>query len=278
MPYSKSTIDEIRRQVEKNGLKAVARKRGVSKESIKRALRKHGEKDTEKSSEKPVLIMPDIHAPYHHPDAIEFLKWAYQSRGCGSVVNVGDLFDFHAMSRHVTEIDAPNAEKEYDRALEFVAELTDVFPEGDLVLGNHDLIPQRQMKDIGLSTRILKSHNELYGLPKGWTVHPHYYVIKPDSWNVLVEHGIGSAGKYGCANTAKEKRCSYVQGHVHSAVAVIYSTNHENTIFGMNAGCLVDSGSLAMRYGKYGVKKGVLACGVVYSGSHAEVITMEGWR
>jgi len=228
---------------------------------------------------RPMCIHPDIHAPYSHPDTIEFLKWVQELRGCQErVVNVGDLLDFHAQSRFTSEIDAHNAVEEYKKALAFVADYSKAFPVGDMVLGNHDAIPQRAMKELGLLPSMLKDSNELYGLPDGWNIHPLYYVIDPDGWNVLVEHGIGSGGRYGCANTAKEKRCSYVMGHVHSAAAVIYSTNHNSTIFGMNVGCLVDSGSLAMRYGKYGIKKGVISCGVVYGGSHAEVITMDTWK
>ena len=103
-----------------------------------------------------------------------------------------------------------------------------------------------------------------------------YYVVK--EWNVLVEHGVGSAGKMGCLNTAILKRCSYVQGHTHSNAAVMYSSNYNSTIFGMNVGWLGDEGSLAVRYAKYAVKKGVLGCGVIYSGEHAEFIPMEAWR
>ena len=193
-------------------------------------------------------------------------------------MSVGDLFDFHSMSRFISETDAPSARSEYVKACDFAEELSEAFPEGDLVLGNHDLIPQRQMGSIGLDSCMLKQDNELYNLPCTWSIHPLYHVIEPDTWNVLVEHGVGSAGKYGCANTAKEKRCSYVQGHTHSSAAVIYSTNHESTIFGMNVGCCVDSSSLAMRYGKYGTRKGNLGCGVVYSGEHAEFIPMSSWR
>lgn len=230
-------------------------------------------------SEAPVLILPDIHAPYHHPNAIEFFKYVHKLRGCRKrVVSVGDIVDFHSMSRHISETDADSPECEYEKALKFTAELCQAFPEGDVVLGNHDMIPQRQMKDIGLASSLLKQNNELYGLSSGWKVHPLYYVIDPDGWNVLVEHGIGSGGKYGCANTAKEKRCSYVQGHTHSAAAVIYSQNHESSIFGMNVGCCVDSASLALRYGRYGTRKGVVGCGVVYSGSHAEFFPMSSWR
>ena len=31
------------------------------------------------ADDRPVLIIPDLHAPYHHPDAIEFLQWVQDS-------------------------------------------------------------------------------------------------------------------------------------------------------------------------------------------------------
>lgn len=283
-------LKEIRDCVDKFGIKETAFYFEMSEESVKRRLRdlrkykeglhtsprKRRHKPQTRGAS-PILILPDLHAPYHHPDALEFLAWVHETRGCADrVVSVGDLYDFHSMSRHISETDAMNAEKEYAKAMEFVSDLTDLFPEGDLVLGNHDLIPQRQMKELGLISTLLKESNEMYGLPEGWSIHPHYHVIEP--FDVLVEHGMGSSGKYGCSNTAINKRCSYVQGHTHSAAAVIYHQNHNSLIFGMNVGCLVDSSSLAMRYGKYGTRKGVLGCGVVYSGEHAEFIPMSSWK
>ena len=233
----------------------------------------------EPTDNRPMAMHPDLHGPYNHPEAIEFLSWVRDFRGCQErVVNVGDLFDFHAQSRFVSELDAYSPKEEYKKALEFTKQYTDAFPVGDIVLGNHDQIPQRGMKEAGILVDHLEDDHKLYGLPDSWNIHKMYHVVKPYSWNVLVEHGIGSGGMYGCANTSKEKGCSYVQGHTHSAAAVIYKSTYSGTTFGMNVGCLVDGGSLAMRYGKYGTKKGVLACGVVYGGSHAEVITMETWR
>ena len=302
MAYSLPQAKKIRKRALEVGIPQAAADFIITEESVKRAIRiAEGMKklyDLEepvefcrktnpdvsrwKSAEednRPVLVVPDLHAPYHHQDAIEFLLWVQEWRGCRErIVSVGDMFDFHSMSRFISETDAPSAKSEYRKACEFAEEFSDVFPQGDMVLGNHDLIPQRQMDSIGLDTSMLKANNKLYNLPDGWDIHPLYHVIEPDTWNVLVEHGIGSGGKYGCANTAKEKRCPYVQGHIHSAAAVIYSTNHENTIFGLNVGCLVDSSSLAARYGKYFTKKGVLGCGVIYSGEHAEFIPMSTWR
>ena len=277
------------------GIEEAAYELGIQVESLKRAIRaykqsdKPGQKKKQepkqknkksffscitkrpKKSNKPVLCFSDTHAPYHHKDTLPFLQWVQKTRGCREeVVCAGDLFDFHSMSRFVSETDAPSPEEEYSNALQFAADLTKAFPRGQLVLGNHDLIVQRQLSSIGITTDVLRDQHSLYGLPESWGIHPLYYVLEP--WNVLVEHGIGSMGKYGCANTAIQKRCSYVQGHNHSAAAVIYHQNHDSVIFGVNSGCLVDSTSLAMRYGKYGLRKGVIGCAVVYSEEHAEFI------
>ena len=279
MSVSKERARKIADYAQEWGVEQTAVDYYMSEETVLRYIRDSKEVDYyEEPEDGPVLIAPDLHAPYNHPQAIPFLKWVHEVRGCRKrIVGTGDIMDFHSMSRHVHETDASSPSLEYSKALEFTAEFCEAFPEGDLVLGNHDLIPQRQMKEIGLPASLLGGYNDLYGMREGWTIHPLYHVIDPDGWDVLVEHGIGSGGRYGCANTAKEKRCSYVQGHTHSAAAVIYSTNHESTIFGMNVGCLVDSDSLAMRYGKYGTRKGVLGCGVVYSGSHAEFVPMSSW-
>ncbi|GAF80795.1 unnamed protein product, partial [marine sediment metagenome] len=140
---------------------------------------------------RPWLLFGDLHAPYHHEEAIPFLnavKTRYNPRS--RVYCAGDLFDFHSMSRHVTELDSPSPQYEYEKALEFVAELTALFPEGVHILGNHDRIPQRQMKSVGVSEMVLKSRKEMYGLPEGWEIEELYAII-PET-GTLIEHGVGS--------------------------------------------------------------------------------------
>jgi predicted phosphodiesterase len=281
MPISKARAKRIADSVEEIGKEATAELFGVSLESVNRYVRRaKGEKAIEffskKDTAKPILVIPDTHIPYQHEDMIPFLLWVQKTYKCRQrVIHVGDLIDCHSMSFHTSEPDALSPEEEYSRAKEVVAEFAEAFPYGDLVLGNHDRIGARKMIEARLPPSMLKESNDLFNLPKGWTVHELYYVIQ--EWDVLVEHGIGSAGKYGCANTAKEKRCSYVQGHTHSNAAVIYSSNYNSTIFGMNVGWLGDEGSLAVRYAKYATRKGVLGCGVVYSGEHAEFVPMSAY-
>ena len=226
---------------------------------------------------RPKLAIPDTHAPYTHKFALDFLADTYHAYDCDGVVHVGDIVDFHYSSYHTSEVDAYNPVQEYELALEFTDKLTRLFPHGDLVRGNHDSIPQRKMKDMGLTEKLLKDENELYGLPETWTVHDLYYVMEFEGWDadVLVEHGMGSNGKNGAINSAVAKRCSYVQGHSHSFAGVQYSTNFKNTIFGMNVGSLADSNSLAQRYGKFFKNKQVTACGVVFNPEMAIVEIMD---
>ena len=226
---------------------------------------------TKSKSFKPTIIGSDDHAPFHHEGRLEFYAKMKREYKGADFVHAGDLFDFHAMSRHQTEVDADSPEVEYDKALSFVKDLVKIFPKGTLVLGNHDLIPQRQMKTLGLTTRLLKNCNELYGLPKGWKVESLYHVLP---CGVLVEHGIQSGGLYGCFRTALKKRSSFVQGHAHSQAMYKPTANHVSTIFGLNVGCGCNDGALAMRYGKYNTEKGVLGCGVVHSAEQAELRLM----
>ncbi len=221
---------------------------------------------------KPVLVFSDTHAPYQHVKALEFLQDTYSAHGCGSVVCAGDFFDHHAMSRFVSETDSPSPEVEYQKALEWSDSVNKAFPTGVLVEGNHDAIPSRQIKLLGLAPGILKEKNELYGLSAGWKIEPLYHTIFNGA--VLIEHGIGSGGMYGAINTAIAKRSSFCQGHTHSYAMVAYRSNYRDTIFGMNCGCLFDADSLAARYGQYAKWKGVLGCGIVYAPNHAEFIPL----
>jgi predicted phosphodiesterase len=281
MAYSKQRAQQIKKRVLEVGVYETGLEYGISEESVQRAIRIAEERECcdkchTAPEDGPILVIPDTHIPYHNENMIPFLLWVQEVYQCRErVVHVGDLMDFHAMSFHTSEPDAMSPTEEYARAKDVVSELTDAFPYGDLVLGNHDNIPSRKMVDASVDPSMLKDHNELFNLPSGWNVHELYYVV--EEWDVLVEHGVGSSGKYGCANTAKEKRCSYVQGHTHSNAAVIYSSNYKSTIFGMNVGWLGDEGSLAVRYAKYGTRKGVLGCGVIYSGEHAEFVPISAY-
>ena len=217
---------------------------------------------------KPILTFGCVHIPFELPGYLSFLKKIHRKHSCrDKVVCTGDLTDWHAMSRHITEPDAPSAEEEYQMMLRKVGRLTRTFPKGVLVLGNHDNVPYRQLATLGMTKSVLRDPNKLYGLARGWKVEPLYHV-DPQT-DVLFEHGIGSGGPLGAINTAVKKRCSYVQSHIHQYGGINYRENHVDKIFGLNVGTLSDESSLALRYAKYSTMKGVKGCGVVYSSQEA---------
>ncbi len=219
--------------------------------------------ERQRDKDRPWLAFGDFHAPYQHRNALSFLKAVKERYNCRDhVYCTGDLFDFHSMSRFTTESDAPSPDEEYERALEFVGELARQFPMGTLVLGNHDRIPQRGMKEAGLSDVVLKGNNELYGLPDTWTVEPLHAVIAET--DTLVEHGIGSNGVNGAINTAIAKESNYIQGHTHSFAGAFTRSNHRGLRWALNTGCLANNKSLAMRYGRYAKNQGVLGCGLIW--------------
>lgn len=217
----------------------------------------------------PVLVFGDVHAPFHHENTLDFLSDVKRRYGCKHVVCDGDLMDTHRGSRHTPELDAMNANEEYEAYLRFAKELVKIFPKGHIVLGNHDVLASRQLKEIGMTTSILKPYNDLLGLGSGWTVHDHFYVLEFSNGKVLIEHGVGSTGMNGAINMALAKRISYVQGHTHSYGGIAFRQNHDSCIFGLNTGCLADRDSYAQRYGRYNKFNGTTGCGVIFSATDA---------
>ena len=49
---------------------------------------------------KRILVISDMHIPYHHKDSIKFLKEIKKEFKPDTVINIGDLLDFHAISMH----------------------------------------------------------------------------------------------------------------------------------------------------------------------------------
>ena len=114
------------------------------------------------------LVISDMHMPYHHRDSFDFLYALKEKYKCTTILNVGDLYDHHAGSYHESEPDALNPEQEYEKAMEAAYTLQSIFPEMVVTNGNHDKIPQRKLKSVGLPPSMLSDYNKLYGTDKGW--------------------------------------------------------------------------------------------------------------
>lgn len=218
---------------------------------------------------KPVGIIGDLHAPFNHPNYLQFCIDTFKKHGVGQVVCIGDLVDHHALSRHPTEPCAMGAYMELDKALEQVELITKAFPKAKMCRGNHDTIPVRQAATVGIGERFLKSFTEVMELPKTWEVDDEFIID-----DVLYEHGTGCGGENGAINTAKLNRMSVVIGHLHSFAGCKYISNPRDIVFGLSVGCGIDVKAYSFAYGKAFPRRPILGCGIVYNSSKADFVPM----
>ena len=67
-----------------------------------------------------VLVISDLHIPYHHQDAFEFLKALKKKYKPDLIVNIGDELDHHAISMHEHNPDLMSAGDELKQSKEYV--------------------------------------------------------------------------------------------------------------------------------------------------------------
>ena len=113
-----------------------------------------------------VLVISDLHIPYHHKDSFRFLKAIKKEFKPDTVINIGDLLDFHAISMHEHNPDLPSAGQELDIAREYVKELEAIFPEVTEVDSNHSSLVYRRALRFGMSKQFLKPYGDFLGTRK----------------------------------------------------------------------------------------------------------------
>jgi predicted phosphodiesterase len=214
-----------------------------------------------------VLVIGDTHAPAMHKGYISFLKKVYKKHSCNRVVHIGDMVDWNTISFHEKDPSMPNAVAEYKEALKQVKQLYKAFPKLDYMVGNHDALPLRKARAIGLPDEVIQDFKTLWGVD-GWTIHPRFSDLIIDG--VVYRHGDKCKGGQMAAykNSIAEFR-SLVQGHLHAQAGIVYHANQEDCVFGMQVGCGVDHDHPAMNYGRIYAAKPILGCGVVYSAKQA---------
>ena len=217
-----------------------------------------------------ILVIADTHIPFERKGYLEFCKGVEKKFSCGTVVHIGDLVDNHSINYHEHDPDGWSPEYEMKEADKHLEDWFKAFPKALLCRGNHDALPDRKGKTVGLPKRCFKSFREMWKLPKAWVDDFEFEV---DS--VRYEHGTGYYGKYSHVNASYDNRQSTVIGHTHSVAGIEWSANSKNIIFGMNVGCGIDHKAYAFGYGKDFRRKPILGCGIVTDGGrYAQFIAM----
>lgn len=209
-----------------------------------------------------VGVIGDTHLPYEHEGYLDFCLDTFNRYGVDTVVHIGDLFDHHALSFHDSEPMLQGATGEWESVIERAAPWYEAFPALTLIEGNHDRIPARQLRKIGMEPSIfMKPLSKIYKMPKGWKVKEW---VKID--NVLYHHGETATGVNGFRKDCEQRMMCTVSGHNHSNAGISATATGQELVWGMAVGCGVNHKHLAFAYGKHFAKKPILACGIVDNG------------
>jgi hypothetical protein len=208
---------------------------------------------------KRILVISDLHCPYHHPDAVAFLRAIKKKYKPTRVILTGDEADYHAISFHDHDPDLDSPSKELEAAIKALKPLYEMFPKAEVLESNHGSLIIRKALATGLSRKFFRSPGEVLEAPKGWTWHFDITTKLPDGTHAYFHHSKG-------ANVKKNSQAmgqSFIQGHHHESFEIAYWGNPNALLFGMTVGCLVDPHSYAMAYNKNNLKRPVIGCGVI---------------
>ena len=215
------------------------------------------DKGTEDNSS--ILIISDMHIPYHHKDTLDFLNDLRVKYRPTRVICMGDELDHHALSFHDSDPDLRSAGDELELAKKVVKDLEKLFPNMTLLDSNHGSLAFRRAKHHGIPKSYMKSYQEVLGVGSGWVWMNDLILTLPDGESVYFCHGKAQRG----IQLSQNMGMSVVQGHHHSEFNINYWSNPLKKFFSMQVGCLVDDSSLAMAYNKLTLKRPILGTGLI---------------
>ena len=187
-----------------------------------------------------ILLISDLHIPYHNVDAITIAFEYGVKNGINTIIINGDLMDFHNLSRFEKDPRKRSVREEFVFTKQFLQSLRKTFPKAAIywLLGNHDIRYQKW-----LMTKVYEIFDdEYYHLHTRLKISEENIQIIPD--NVLVKAGKLSIthghhimrGFFSPVNSARgawmKAKQSVIIGHVHKV------SNHvEVNLDGESFGC-----------------------------------------
>ncbi len=220
---------------------------------------------------KSVLIISDLHAPYMHEDAINFLKAVKKKYKPDTVIGIWDELDSHWISFHDSDPDLDSAGKELEKAREQLQWLEKLFPKMDLVESNHWSLLYRRWKAHWIPRHMLLEYRDVifWVKKKDWSVK----TTRGQWWNwhdsITLElsnweqcHFIHQAEAW-IGKHAWHYGMSIVAWHRHSKFQIEYVSSPYNLRFWMVVWCLIDHKSMAFDYNKLQSKRPILWVGLI---------------
>lgn len=208
-----------------------------------------------------VMHIPDLHAPFMHPDALDFIAEAKARYRPTLVVLAGDELDQHSISDHLADPNGYSPGHELDAGLKQLKSLYAIVREAYVCESNHGQRPFKRAFKSGIPTQYLKSYSEFMQAPAGWVWGEEFVIDE-----VRYTHGEEATGTNGALQLAIRQGMSQAVGHWHGNAGASYFSNGRMTVFGLYSGCLIDEKAYAFAYGKKAKLKPVLGLSLIEAG------------
>lgn len=261
---AKSTLsDFMRGQIKGYVRPSETIKEVVVKETLQpKANTKHRKPNSSKNKKydnSRILLISDLHIPYHHKDAIAFLAHLKKKYNPTRVICLGDELDKHALSYHDSDPDLRSAGDELRESLPIIAELYKMFPVMDVIESNHGSLVWRKAKTHGIPRHYIRSYNDVLGVGEGWQWYNDLVVDLPDGNRCYIHHGKTN----NVIRLSQQMGMSCVQGHYHEMLSASYWGNPNGLHWAIQSGCLIDDESYAFSYNNVNIKRPVIGTSLI---------------
>lgn len=209
-----------------------------------------------------ILVISDLQMPFHHPDAIEFLKEVKKQFKPSCVINIGDLADFNSLNFHGLNPNLPSAHDELIMLRASVKNLAKLFPSMIIVDSNHDALPKRKARSIGIPDEMLKDERSILQAPDTWKFVGELVLRLPNGIRCKFKHNFSS----NLLNDSMRQSMSLVCGHLHSKSSIQWWQNDLGMNFAVQTGCLIDDTHPVFHYNKNQSVRPVLSLTVIKGG------------
>src|ERR1041385_2325291 len=181
-----------------------------------------------------ILCLGDPHLRFCDWDVLIQAKDFAKKHKVDRVVCMGDFSDQKSWSRFMKDPTDDSPECEWQQTKDAAKELNKMFPEMDILDGNHDRRYIKKAKEAGLVKDMIRGMDELFPY-KGWKFRLEPTPLVYD--NIAFVHGDELQGSVKAK--AMALGMSVVQGHSHKA-ELHYICTFRKQIFAMDCGCPAD--------------------------------------
>lgn len=215
-----------------------------------------------------VIVIPDMHVPYHDEDVWELILLAIQRTKPTHVVIIGDFADFYTVSSHSkdparkinfqTEVDAVNEE------LDRLQAITDrIGAKVVYVEGNHENRLDRFLAGQAPQLASYITTRRLFEISRrGWKWVPYRDFTKIGKMHFT--HDLDRSGKHAAAQAVADFGGNVTIGHTHRGCVAYLGTVRGENYMCLNVGWGGDFGSIDYKHKARALRDWQHGFGLVY--------------